>query len=249
MRLAGRRALVTGASRGIGAAIARALAREGASVAVTYRANRDAADDVVAGIVRDGGRALALALAQEDRTSVRAAVAATVDALGGLDVLVNNAAILEQRPFEAIDDAAFDRVLAINLRGPFALCQEALPHLLLGGRGRIVNITSIGGQWGGNLAVHYAASKAALISLTRSLARLYSSRGLTANAIAPGLVRTDMTAAELDSPAGRAKVAAIPMGRIGTSEEVAGIAVFLASDEASYVTGQTINANGGMLFS
>ena len=248
MQLMDRRALVTGGSRGIGAAIARALAREGAAVALTYHSASDRAADVVASITAAGGEAVALPLAQESRESVRAAVQGAVEALGGLDILVNNAAFLEQRPFEMIDDAAWDHVLGVNLRGPFALCQEAAPHLLAGGHGRVINITSIGGQWGGHLAVHYAASKAALISLTRSLARIYSSRGLTANAIAPGLVRTEMSAAELDTPAGREKAAAIPAGRVADADEIAAIAVFLASDAASYLTGQTLNANGGMLF-
>ena len=248
MRLEDRRALVTGGSRGIGAGIARALAREGAAVALTYHQAADAAAGVVAAIEAEGGTAIALRLAQESRDSVRQVVADTAAALGGLDILVNNAAYLAQRPFETLDDNAWDHTLAVNLRGPFALCQEAIPHLLDCGHGRIVNITSIGGQWGGNLAVHYAASKAALISLTRSLARIYSARGVTANAIAPGLVRTEMSAAELDTPAGREKAAAIPIGRIATVEEMGAIAVFLASDEASYLTGQTINANGGMLF-
>ena len=248
MRLKGRHALVTGGSRGIGAGIARALAREGAAVALTYHEAREAAEAVVTEIRAGGGRATALRLAQESRASVRDVVERTIAALGGLDVLVNNAAILEQRPFEELDDAAWDRMLAVNLRGPFALCQEALPHLLAHGQGRIINVSSIGGQWGGNLAVHYSASKAALISLTRSLARIYSARGLAVNAIAPGLVRTEMSAGELDTPAGREKAAAIPIGRLATIDEMGAIAVFLASDDASYLTGQTINANGGMLF-
>ena len=139
-------------------------------------------------------------------------------------------------------------MMGINLRGPFICAQECLPDMIERGWGRIVNITSIGGQWGGFNQVHYSASKAGLINLTRSLAKLYSGKGVTTNAVAIGLVQTDMSAAELATEAGQEKVMTIPRGRLGTVQDIADTVAFLASDQADYITGQTINLNGGMLF-
>lgn len=241
-------AFVTGASRGIGRAIALALAADGHALAIGYRERADAAAGVVDAIVAAGGRALAVGLAVEDRASVRAALAGIAALLGPVGVLVNNAAIAQEKPFALITDADWERMLAVNLRGPFALSQELLPGMIAAGRGRIVNIVSIGGQWGGINQIHYASAKAGLIGLTRSLAKTYGAHGITVNAVSPGLVATDMTAAELASPAGQAKAAAIPAGRIGTAEEVAAAVCWLASDAAGYVNGQTLNVNGGMYF-
>ncbi len=241
-------ALVTGASRGIGAGIARALGRAGARVAVAHRANRVLAEKVAADIAAEGGHAFAVALSVEDRASVRHAYRQIEDSLGEIDVLVNNAAIAQEIPFEALSDEDWDRMMLVNLRGPFACSQQALPGMARRGWGRIVNVSSIGGQWGGTRQVHYAAAKAGLINLTRSLAKLYGARGITANAVAPGLVRTDMTEQELSSQEGQEKVHAIPVGRIGTVDEVARVVAFLCTDGAAYVSGQTINVNGGMYF-
>jgi acetoacetyl-CoA reductase/3-oxoacyl-[acyl-carrier protein] reductase len=247
-RCDGHVALVTGGSRGIGRAIALALGRAGARVALTYRRRAGEAQAVVESIRAGGGEAIAVPLAVEDRDSVRRALAETRSRLGPVAILVNNAAVAQEKPFRSITDADWDLVLSVNLRGAFACAQEVLSDMLARRWGRIVNLASIGGQWGGQNQVHYAAAKAGLIGLTRSLARLYSGEGITANAVAPGLVETEMTAAELASPAGRAKVAAIPIGRVATPEEVARVVVFLASDAAGYVTGQTLSVNGGMLF-
>jgi NAD(P)-dependent dehydrogenase (short-subunit alcohol dehydrogenase family) len=244
----GRVALVTGGSRGIGRAIALALAQAGTRVALTYQRREDLAAEVVTAVKRGGGEAIALPMTVEERASVREGVAETRRRLGPVAILVCNAAVAQEKPFAELTDDDWDRVLAVNLRGPFACAQEVLADMRGAGFGRIVNVASIGGQWGGRNQVHYAAAKAGLINLTRSLARLYSAEGITVNAVAPGLVATDMTAAELASEAGRAKVAAIPAGRIGTAEEIAHVVAFLASDAASYVTGQTVSANGGMLF-
>ena len=248
MLLAGKLALVTGGSRGIGRGIAVALADAGADVALTYNTNQALAEQVVEAIIGRGRRALAVQMTVEDRVSVRRAVAKVRDSLGPINVLVNNAAIAQEKSFDTITDADWDHMLAVNLRGPFICCQEVLPNMIEQGWGRIINITSIGGQWGGFNQVHYAAAKAGLISLTRSLARIYSRQGITTNAVAPGLVRTDMSARELKSDVGREKVRNIPIGRIATVEEIAQVVVFLASDAASYITGQTINVNGGMYF-
>jgi len=241
-------ALVTGAARGIGRGIAKALAAEGAAVAVGYNTAQELAREVAAEIRQAGGRALPLAIRIEDRTSVRAALAAIRAEFGAVDILVNNAAMAQEKPFETISDDDWSRMLAVNLQGPFICAQEALPDMLAQGWGRIVNITSIGGQWGGFNQVHYAAAKAGLINFTRSLAKIYGARGITANAVAPGLVATDMSAAELDSEAGRRKIAQIPAGRTGSVDEVAAAVAFLASDRASYVLGQTLNVNGGQYF-
>jgi NAD(P)-dependent dehydrogenase (short-subunit alcohol dehydrogenase family) len=241
-------ALVTGASRGIGREIALRLGHQGYRVALTYNARADLALDVVERLRTDGCNALAIRMAIEDRADVRASIAQIHDQWGPVDILVNNAAIAQEKPFEIITDEDWDRMLAVNLRGPFICVQECLPAMIDQEWGRIINITSIGGQWGGLNQVHYAASKAGLINLTRSLAKLYSAKGITTNAVAIGLVQTDMSAAELSTSAGQDKVRAIPRGRIGTVRDIAGTVAFLASDQSDYITGQTINVNGGMYF-
>jgi acetoacetyl-CoA reductase/3-oxoacyl-[acyl-carrier protein] reductase len=246
--VAGRVALVTGGTRGIGRAVARELARNGAAVAVTYRQREQLALQVVEEFGALGVAAAAVPLSVQDRQSVREAVAAVREELGPVTILVNNAAVAQEKPFETITDSDWDHIFAVNLRGPFACCQEVLPDMLDARWGRIVNIVSVGGQWGGVNQVHYAAAKAGLINFTRSLARLYSGRGITANAVSPGLVRTEMTERELASEAGQEKLRAVPAGRVGTLDEVAHVVAFLAGEEASYVTGQTVNVNGGMYF-
>jgi acetoacetyl-CoA reductase/3-oxoacyl-[acyl-carrier protein] reductase len=245
---AGRVALVTGGSRGIGRAIALALAGGGARVALGYHTQAAQARAVVDAIHARHGEALAVQMAVEERASVRRAVEETRARLGPIGVLVNNAAIAQEKPFVSITDEDWDTVLGINLRGPFACAQEALPDMLAARWGRIINVGSVGGQWGGVNQVHYAAAKAGLIGFTRSLARLYGAHGITANCVAPGLVATDMSARELASEAGQRKIAGIPAGRIGTVDEVAAVVAFLASEPASYVTGQTLGVNGGMYF-
>jgi len=184
-----------------------------------------------------------------ERQSIRSGVQRAEEHYGApVSILVNNGAIAQEKPFLELTDNDWDLMLSVNLRGPFALSQEVLPGMLAAGWGRIINLVSIGGQWGGMNQVHYAAAKAGLINLTRSLAKLYSAEGVTCNAVAPGLVATDMTAAELASEEGRAKVERIPSGRLGTSDEIAAAVAWLASDEAAYMTGQTLNLNGGMYF-
>jgi acetoacetyl-CoA reductase/3-oxoacyl-[acyl-carrier protein] reductase len=195
-----------------------------------------------------GARAIAVHLVVEERQSIQKALNTVRSELGPINILVNNAAIAQEKPFESITDDDWDRVLAINLRGPFACTQEVLPDMLTSGWGKIINISSIGGQWGGFNQVHYAAAKAGLINLTRSMAKIYSHRGITCNAIAPGLIATDMSAAELETEAGKEKVKDIPAGRLGYIEEVAETVAFLCTDGASYITGQTLNLNGGMYF-
>ena len=241
-------ALVTGGSRGIGRAIAATLAARGHAVALTYATSENEAHAVAGEITGAGGQAMAVRLVAEDRASIARAVADVRAALGVIGVLVNNAAIAQEKPFLDLTDADWDRMLAVNLRGPFACAQEVLPDMLKQGWGRIINISSVGGQWGGMNQVHYACAKAGLNNLTRSLAKLYSAKGVTTNTVAAGLVATKMIANELETAAGKEKVRNIPIGRIATTDEIARVTAFLASDDASYITGQTLNANGGMYF-
>ncbi|HZQ41029.1 MAG TPA: 3-oxoacyl-ACP reductase FabG [Rhizomicrobium sp.] len=244
MAAAPKLALVTGAGSGIGKATALALLKAGYQVACGYNTSRAGAE----AIRHPGARAVKIDIAS--RASIRRALAETRKAFRrDIDILVNNAALVQEKPFESLTDADWDRMLAVNLHGAFILAQETLPAMVERGWGRIVNITSIGGQWGGMRQVHYAAAKAGLINLTHSLARLYSPLGITANAVAPGLVATDMIRKELTSKAGKEKAAQIPVGRIAEPEEIAAGVVYLVSDGAAYVTGQTLNINGGMLMS
>ena len=237
-------ALVTGAGSGIGKATALGLLKAGYQVACGYNGNRAGAE----AIRHANARAVKIDIAS--RASIRRALAETRKAFRrDIDILVNNAALVQEKPFDTLTDADWDRMLAVNLRGAFILAQQSLPAMAKKKWGRIVNITSIGGQWGGMRQVHYAAAKAGLINLTHSLARLYSPLGITANAVAPGLVATDMIRKELKSKAGRQKAAQIPVGRIAEPDEIAAGVVYLVSDGAAYVTGQTLNINGGMLMS
>ncbi|MFC3229410.1 SDR family NAD(P)-dependent oxidoreductase [Marinibaculum pumilum] len=245
--LAGSAALVSGADRGIGAGIARRLAEAGASVAIGYRRGRDGAETLAADLTATGLSARAVPLDVVDRASVQAAVAATVEAFGGLHILVNNAGYLNRVDFAEIDPEDWDHTLAVNLRGPFLLCQAVLPHLKAAGRrGRIINISSMGGQFGGTKAVPYAASKAALISLTKSLARLYAGDGMTVNAIAPGLIRTEMMAAVVTPEEEAQAIADVPLHEIGLPGDIAEAALYLAAESGRYVTGHVLNVNGGI---
>jgi NAD(P)-dependent dehydrogenase (short-subunit alcohol dehydrogenase family) len=237
--------LVTGASRGIGNAIARSLLDRGYAVACGFHRERGKAVEIET--ARPDAYAVRIDI--HDRASVRKAVAAIEKHYKRtIDIIVNNAAIADEKPFETITDADWNRVLETNLRGPFIVAQEILPSMIEKRWGRIVNIVSIGGQWGGMRQVHYAAAKAGLINFTQSIARLYSAHGITSNAVSPGLVGTEMASKELRTKAGRAKLAAIPVGRIARPAEIAAAVAFLCSEDAAYITGQTINVNGGMLF-
>ena len=166
-------------------------------------------------------------------------------------VMINSgkyAAIAQEIPFLEISDHHWDQMLGSNLRGPFICTQEVLPHMLNNQWGRVVNIVSIGGQWGGINQIHYASSKSGLIGLTKSLAKTFSKHGITFNAVSPGLIETDMTINELNSQQGKQKINLIPIGRVGLAEEVASAVAFLVNPGSEYITGQTINVNGGMYF-
>jgi 3-oxoacyl-[acyl-carrier protein] reductase len=241
--LDGRVALVTGASRGIGKAIALALGKAGAAVAVNYRERAEAAADVAQAIRHGGGRADAF----RADVSLRAAVYAMVDdieeRLGPIDVLVNNAGRSTPRGLDDITEEDFDRTIAANLKSAFLCTQAVLPRMRERRWGRIVNISSIGARIGaGSVSVAYGASKAGLEGLTRAYALRLASEGLTVNAVAPGLVDTDM-----GQPLIEAGVPArIPVGRAGTGDEIAQVVLLLACN--AYITGQTIAVNGGSLF-
>lgn len=241
-------AIVTGGSRGIGKAIAIALAKEGVNVALTYKTDEKKAHSVVKEIGGEGNGAICMKLDQGSRENVRNVIEDVHKNFGKINILVNNAAISQEKPFGTITDEDWDDMMAVNLRGPFSLCQEMIPDMVEQGWGRIINICSIGGQWGGMNQIHYAAAKAGLINLTKSLARICSKDGITSNAVSPGLVDTDMVAKEQTTIAGKEKVMGIPIGRIATAEEIADVVAFLASEKANYITGQTINVNGGMYF-
>lgn len=236
---------MTGSSRGIGAAIADALLKEGYAVACGYRRQKGKAQV----FERTYSDAQAVRIDIHDRASVRRAVAAIEKRFKrSIEIIVNNAAIADEKPFETITDSDWDFMLETNLRGPFVVAQETLAPMVKNRWGRIINIVSIGGQWGGMRQVHYAAAKAGLINFTQSLARLYSRFGVTSNAVSPGLVATDMVAKEMRSKSGKAKAAQIPIGRISMPDEIAATVAFLASERSASITGQTINVNGGLYF-
>ena len=239
----GQVALVTGASRGIGRAIAMALAGRGAVVAAAARGAN--AQPVVDEIVAAGGRAEAVALDVTDGAAAAAAVADLVARHGRLDILVNNAGITRDQLMLRMKRAEWDEVIATNLTSAFSLCQAALKPMLKQRRGRIVAISSVVGQMGNAGQANYAASKAGLIGLCKSLAREVGSRNVTVNVVAPGFIETDMTRA-LAADSQAQWIAQVPLGRLGTPADVASAVCFLASDEASYITGQIVAVNGGM---
>jgi 3-oxoacyl-[acyl-carrier protein] reductase len=237
-------ALVTGASRGIGAAIAKRLAEDGAAVAITYAAKADKADEVVYGIKVAGGNALAIQADAADADAVRRAVAKTVEAFGRLDVLVNNAGIGLGGPLDQFSLEDFDRLMAVNVRGIFVAAQEVIKHMQEGGR--IINIGSIAGDVAPIAGfAAYTASKGAVASMTRGWARDLGPRKITVNNIQPGPIDTDMN--PTDGPFGDVMRGWTALNRYGTSAEVAALASYLASPEAAFVTGASINIDGGVV--
>ena len=241
--LTGRTAFVTGASRGIGRAIARQLASEGAHVVACARA--DHAQTVADEIASTGGTAVAQSLDVTDPASVLAAVNATLARLGRIDIVVNNAGIVRDQLLLRMKSEDWDVVLATNLTSAFRCTQAVLRPMMKQRYGRIVNICSVVGQSGNAGQANYAASKAGLVGFTKSLAREVASRGITVNAVSPGMIETDMTAA-LDGGVREALAKQIPAGRFGAPDDVAAAVCFLASNEAAYITGQVLGVNGGM---
>ncbi|MFO7655398.1 MAG: 3-oxoacyl-ACP reductase family protein [Candidatus Krumholzibacteriia bacterium] len=245
MRLQDRVAVITGAGRGIGRAIALAFAREGADLVVNYRVDAASAERTAGDIRTLGRRALVHRADVTRRDEVRTLLSAAAGEFGRIDVLVNNAGVNEVGVFSEITDEAWDRIMTVNLKGPFICCQEAFPYLERSGSGRIVNIASVAGQYHGPKTVHYAVSKAGLISLTRVLARYGAPANILVNAVAPGIIETDLTRDELRSAGGRAVVEMTLLKRPGQLDDVTAACVFLASTEQSYVTGQVLSVAGG----
>jgi len=248
LSLAGRVALVTGGSRGIGRAIAELLAERGAAVAVNYANREDAAREVCEAIAARGGRAISVGFDVSDAAAVDAGVKRVVEEFGQLDILVNNAGVSIDSLLMRAKEEDFDRIIAINQKGAF-LCSKAAARALLKAReaGRIVNVSSVVGEQGNAGQSMYAATKAAVIGLTKSLARELASRGVTVNAVTPGFIETDMTDAALQGDAREALTQQIPLRRIGAPREVAEAVAFLAAPAAGYITGHVVRVNGGLL--
>ncbi|MCC6850516.1 MAG: 3-oxoacyl-[acyl-carrier-protein] reductase [Deltaproteobacteria bacterium] len=245
MTLGGDVALVTGASRGIGAAIARGLAAAGARVVVGYRTQREGAERVVADIVAGGGAAEAVALDVANAAEVDAVVRDVVARLGKVDVLVNNAGVSADALIVRITDEQWQRVLDVNLKGVFNCTKAVARPMMRARRGRIVNLSSVVGVTGNTGQAAYAAAKAGIIGFTKSTARELASRNVTANVVAPGFIETDMTRT-LDADARAMYQTMVPLGRLGRAEDVAAAVTFLAGPGASYITGQVLHINGGM---
>jgi 3-oxoacyl-[acyl-carrier protein] reductase len=245
MSLAGRVALVTGASQGIGKSCALRLAASGATVALAAR-NQEKLNELVNEIAATGGKAAAFALDVSDEEQVKSNVKAIIAQFGKIDILINNAGITRDQLVMRMKRADWDAVLQTNLTSAYFCTQQVMSSMLKQRWGRIINITSIFGQMGQAGQANYAASKAGLIGLTMAIAREVGSRNITCNAVAPGFIETAMTA-NLGDEFKQNAVKQIPLGRVGSPEDVASAVAFLASDEASYITGHVLNVNGGML--
>ena len=247
--LSGQVALVTGSSRGIGAAIAARLAAAGASVGINYRTNADAADAVIDQIRAAGGEALRVPGDVSDENAAEAVVKTTADRLGRLDILVNNAGVNRDRLMMRMTAADWDEVLKVNLRGTFLATRFAIPLMVRQRYGRVVNISSVVGLSGNPGQANYAASKAGQIGFTKAMAREVASRSITVNAVAPGFIEVGedggMTAGMTDDQRSQA-LSRIPAGRFGAAEDVASAVLFLVSPGAGYVNGQTLTIDGGL---
>ena len=245
MNFSGKTAIVTGGSRGIGRAVCLELARGGANVVLCYAGNEEAARATAAECEALGASVLTVKCDVSDSAQVKTLVDSAITAYGRVDILVNNAGITRDGLLMTMKEEDFDAVAATNLKGTF-LCMKAVARQMMRQRyGRIVNLSSVVGVRGNAGQVNYAASKAGVIGMTKSMAKELATRGVTVNAVAPGFIETDMTAAMTDA-AKTATLASIPMGRLGAAEDVARAVAFLASDEAAYVTGQVLAVDGGM---
>ncbi|MCL5428470.1 MAG: 3-oxoacyl-[acyl-carrier-protein] reductase [Chloroflexi bacterium] len=246
--LANKVAVVTGASRGIGRAIALELAGRGASIIVNYNSSGKAAEEVVLEIVKAGGKAAAIIGDVAKVDDANALIKAAVEKFGGLDILVNNAGITRDMLIMMMSEESWDAVMDTNLKGTFNCSKAAVRHMMKARTGRIINITSVSGQIGNAGQTNYSASKAGQIGFTKALAREVASRNITVNAVAAGYVDTEIWAG-VPEEMREAFIKMIPLGRKGTPEEIAYAVAFLASDEAGYITGQVLAVDGGMAMS
>ena len=246
IELDGKVALVTGGARGIGRAIATRLARQGADIALTYRGNAAAAAEATAGVEALGRRALAIQADVKDPSSADAVVKQVLEAYGKVDILVNNAGITRDDLIMRMSEDAWRDVLETNLFGAFYMTKAVTRPMLKARSGRIVNITSVSGQAGQTGQANYSSAKAGLIGLTKATARELASRSITVNAVAPGFVLTELTRG-LPEALQAEITARTPLGRFGTTEEVAAAVAFLVSDDAAYITGQVLAVDGGLV--
>ncbi|NOZ55456.1 MAG: 3-oxoacyl-ACP reductase FabG [Calditrichaeota bacterium] len=244
IRLEGKVALITGASRGIGFATARLMSEAGATVVLNYNRTKGPAEELAQQIKRSGGKALAVKANVADRGEVEAMVDTVIREFERIDILVNNAGIWTYGEIDTMPDEVWDETMDINLRGVFYCTRAVVPHMKRQGGGRIINLSSTAGQRGEAFHSHYAATKGAIISFTKSLAVELAPHNILVNAVAPGWVDTEMSAEALEQE-GDKITSIIPLRRPGKAEEIAGPILFLASDLASYMTGEIVNVNGG----
>ena len=245
--LDGQVALVTGASRGIGAVVAQRLAQEGAAVAVNYQASETAAAQVVAAITAAGGAAAAFPADVSQESAAKELVDRVMAQFGRLDILVNNAGITRDRLLLRMTPADWDEVLQVNLRGAFLCTKYVMPHLIRRRQGRVVNMSSVVGLSGNPGQANYAAAKAGLIGFTKAVAREVASRNITVNALAPGFIDTGGMVEQMTAEARQQVLTRIPMARFGSADDVAAAVAFLCGPGAGYITGQTLTIDGGML--
>lgn len=243
--LSGKVALVTGAGRGIGKEIALTLASYGANVIVNYNGSKDKAEEVVNSIKEKGGQAVAVQCSVADYTACGIMITEMLAEFGHIDILVNNAGITKDNLIMKMSEEDFDQVIETNLKGTFNTIKHMYRIFLKQKSGRIINLSSVSGVLGNAGQANYAASKAGVIGLTKTVARELGSRGITVNAVAPGYIDTDMTNA-MSNAAKEATIAQIPLRRVGSTKDVAETVAFLASEKASYITGQVISVDGGM---
>ena len=244
MKLAGKVAIVTGSSRGFGAAIARTLASEGAQVVITYWRDQEGEASRAQAVARDIGAEVVLPFDVRDRSSVRDLMRRVAERYGQIDILVNNAGTNAVGDFDKITEEQWDTVLDVDLKGVFICCQEVLPHMKT--NGRIINIGSVSGQYGGPRTPSYAAAKAGVMALTHCLARFVGTRGITVNCVSPGSITSEMLDRTMPQDLQNKVFSNILLQRLGTPEEIAETVLFLATDGAGYITAQTIGVNGGL---